>query len=137
MNRNIFLVILITGLITSSLLFEAAAGQSKPEEKLTTIKYVFEPFRTFKIEGSNLKGVKLDALTNELVKYKALHQDELFELWAEVKVTLEESAKIIEAIQKAGITLKHFWAPRSFVDPSANIGPYGSAHEDILKNLKR
>ncbi len=133
MNRNIFLVILISCLITSSLFFETVAGESKPEDKLTTIRYVFEPFRTFKIEGTSLKGVKLDDLTNELRKYKSLHQDAVFELWSEVKVTPEESAKIIEAIQSAGINLKHFWAPRSFVDPKANIGPYGSAHEDILK----
>jgi hypothetical protein len=134
MNRKyIFLLILIIGIGANSLHFESAAGQSKSEGKLTTIKYVFEPFRTFKIEGTSLKGIKLDDLTNELRKYKSLHQDAVFELWSEVKITPEESAKIIEAIQSAGINLKHFWAPRSFVDPKANIGPYGSAHEDILK----
>ena len=138
MNRKyISLVFLITILATTALLCEVAAGQSKPREKLTTIKYVFDPFRTFTIEGTSLKGVKLDALTIELIKYKALHQDEDFELWAEVKVTPDESGKIIEAIQNADINLKHFWAPRSFVDPKANIGHYGSAHEDILKTLKR
>jgi hypothetical protein len=134
MNRyNVFLLILIIGISANSLLFESPAGQSKPDGKLTTIKYVFEPSRTFKIEGTSLKGIKLNDLTNELRKYKSQHQDAVFELWSEVKVTPEESAKIIEAIRSAGINLKHFWAPRSFVDSNANIGPYGSAHEDILK----
>lgn len=126
-------MILITGIGINSFRNESLAGQSKPREKLITIKYVLDPFRTFAIEGTNLKGVKLDALTSELAKYKAAHQDDEFELYAEVKCTPEESAKIIKAIQNAGIALKHYWAPVSFINPKAKPVPYGSGHEDILK----
>ncbi len=106
-------------------------------KNLITIKYVLNPFRTFVIEGTDLKNINLAGLTHELSQYKATHRDDQFELYAEVKCTPEESNKIIKAIQKAGIDLKHYWAPISIIDPNTKPGPYGSGHVDILNNRKR
>ena len=44
----------------------------------------------------------------------------------------EVSNQIIAAIESAGVTVKHYWAPVSFVEPGSPSGKYGFGHVDLL-----
>jgi len=106
-------------------------------QRLITIRYCLKPSRTFEITGENIKGIKLDALTNVLKTHSMNHPRATYELYSEVKSVPEESEKIVETIRQAGIQLKHYWAPVSFIDPNVKPGPYGTGYVDILRREDR
>lgn len=112
---------------------EEQATVEKGKAELLTIKYSTDPFRTFEIVGTPVKGVKLEQLTEVLTEFKNNHPKVNFAFWAEVKSTPETTRKIQAAIDKAGIKLKHYLVPVSYVPPDAKSGPYGAGVVDILE----
>ena len=125
----------VLGLFIVAGLYLPAAGSTDkdPPEELTTIKYCQKPRRTFEIVGSDVKGLKLAELPEALKKHHEANPRTAYEVYAEIKTDTKESDKIIKTIQKAGVTLKHYWAPVSNVDPSKPAGKYGPGHVDLLK----
>jgi hypothetical protein len=117
------------------------AGKTNSPGHLTVIKYCLEPFRTFEIVGTDVKGIKkLGDLTAALRKHRQAHPEAEYELLAEVKSVPEGERAIIDAVSKAGITLKYYWAAFSGAPaPGVKIGPHGVGFYDILpsKNERR
>lgn len=113
------------------------APQTNSAIHITVIKYCLDPFRTFEIVGTDVKGVtKLHDLTKALRRHKKLNPNAKYEVLAEVKSTPEAEREMVKAIAGAGIELEHFWAATSSL--SSN-GPYGSGfvdHIDRHKQLK-
>ncbi|MBN1589983.1 MAG: hypothetical protein JW888_10745 [Pirellulales bacterium] len=110
--------------------------EDRPEE-LTTIKYCAKPMRTFDIVGNEVKGLTLAELPAALKKHHEANPRAAYEVYAEVKSDKETSDKIIATIQKAGVTLKHYWAPVSFPDTKHPPGKYGPGYVDLLRKEHR
>ena len=105
--------------------------------RLTVIKYCLEPFRTFEIVGTDVKGVKkLRDLTKALRTYREQNPGAKYEILAEVKSVPEEELKIVKAISKAGITLEHYWAATSTFTPGRAAGPHGLGYADHIDKYK-
>lgn len=102
-------------------------------EHVTTIKYSLEPFRTFEIVGTGVKGMRIDDLPEAISQHQQDYPGAVYEIYAEVKSGVETSDKIIEIVKGAGVTLKHYWAPVSFVDLSKAPGKYGYGHVDLIE----
>ena len=109
-------------------------AKSDPTRKsLVTIKYTLEPMRTFQVGVTNQQGLTINELAIVLRKYKSEYPGAEYEVYAEVKCVPEESERIIRTLREAGIELKHYWAPVSYIDPSGKAGPYGPGHVDIVR----
>jgi hypothetical protein len=103
------------------------------EARLVTIRYVSNPFRTFEIDGFELKGIPEEELTQRVAEHHQLHPYATYEVYAEVKCVKEQEDRIIRAIRDAGVTLIHYWAPVSFVDDGPErYHKYGIGHIDRL-----
>ncbi|MBN2579447.1 MAG: prolyl oligopeptidase family serine peptidase [Pirellulales bacterium] len=114
-------------------LVERDASPNAEKRNLTTIKYALKPFRTFEIVGTEIKGIKMEALPEAIRRHQKQHPGVVYELYAEVKCVPETSDEIISKIRSAGVTLKHYWAPVSDVDLQSVPGKYGYGHVDILE----
>jgi hypothetical protein len=119
------------GIITLLLFFMGCNVANSPAKRLVTIKYCSEPMRTFEIVRTNIKGVKLEQLTDVLKKYKSENPNTEYELYAEVKCVPEEEQAIKKAIRDAEIKLKHYWAPVSIKTDKSKESPYGPGFIDI------
>jgi len=113
------------------------SGLIKPAtpETLTTINYAAEPFRTFEIVGTDIKGIELKELREAISRHQKQHPGVAYELLAEVKCTPEQSNLIVAEIKGTGVTLRHYWAPVSCVDLKSTPGKYGRGHVDILSQI--
>ena len=106
----------------------------KDQKSLTTVKYCYEPFRTFEIVGTDTTGVSQEELPGVLRQHKINHPRAEYELLAEVKCVPEQTQAIIHAFTQAGIRLRHYWAPvSSFSFDMMEPGPYGLGHVDIVE----
>ena len=102
-----------------------------PADALSTIKYRVDG--TFEIAGTDIKGITLDNLSQELTRHQEQHAGATYELYAENKCHPELSDKIIATIRESGVTLKHYWAPYNDADPQGSPGKYGVGQVDILE----
>jgi hypothetical protein len=102
---------------------------------LITLKYSLNPFRTFEIVGTDIKGIELVNLTEALEKHKNKNPQAEYELLAEVKSAPETMEEIKKSIERSGIKLKHCWVPTSIFS-SDKPGPYGPGFIDIINENK-
>ncbi len=119
---------IIISIFIFSLQFGCATGTSQ----LITIKYSSEPFRTFEISKTDIKGIKLNNLTETLVKHKKNYPNAKYELLSEIKCVPGTEKEIKKAIKEAGINLEHYWAPVSF--DTKEKSPHGPGYIDIMKD---
>jgi len=113
----------------------AGCGEPSVDEKnLVTIEYVSEPFRTFRISGTDIQGVELEQLTEVLTKHKAKHPDAIYQFSAEVKSVPETEDEIRKAIRDAGIDLQHFWVPVSTWNPDIDLSDQEIGRVDLVGN---
>ena len=104
--------------------------------RITTIKYDFEGSETvgtFEIVGTDVKGITLGDLSQELIKHQGQHSGATYEVYAKSKCHPELSDKIIATIRGSGVTLEHCWVPQNDVDSQGFPGKYGVGYVDILK----
>lgn len=110
-----------------------AAAAVKHVTTLTTIRYVFEPFRTFEIAGTDVKGITLEELPRAVWEHQRKYPGARYEVYAHVKCVPAQSDQIIKAIRATGVTLEHYWVPISTVDDQVPPGKYGPGFVDILR----
>jgi len=135
-THGIFLLLLAT------LVGFAAWAQEDPKTNstvpITIIRYCLQPFSTFEIVGTDVKGVeKLTGLTEALRKHKQQHPQTRYEVLAEVKSTPEGERAIVAAVVDAGISLEHYWAAHSAPAPGAPAGPHGIGYVDHIDRYKK
>jgi hypothetical protein len=116
------------------LMAQGSAQETNSPVPLTVIQYCLEPFRTFEIVGTDVRGVKeLGGLTTALRKYRELNPKARYEVLAEVKSVPEGEREIVKAIADAGIRLEHYWAATSFWAPNYPVGPHGIGFVDHIR----
>jgi len=108
-------------------------AQKKSTEGLTMIRYCISPWRTFAVEGTDIKGVTIEELTVMLRQHKINHPESEYELLSDIKCQPETEQEIIQAIAQAGIQLRHYWAPVSTFGTDEKPSPYGSGYADIIE----
>jgi hypothetical protein len=103
--------------------------------KIITVLYSLKPFRTFHIFGTNIQGIKIDQLKDELVKHQAANPGFAYEFVSDVKSTIETEIEIFNVFTSAGVILKHFWVSVNIL-VTTKPGKYGLGKVDILEDLK-
>jgi hypothetical protein len=87
---------------------------------------------TFKITGTDVKGLTIEELKGALIKHQQTHPGVAYEVFAEVKTVPEGTKKIMDVFKSAGVKLLHYWAPVSNISPNEKPGKYGDGHVDLL-----
>ena len=135
---HVFRLLLVTAVLVGSVSWGQEAPRTNSPIRFTVIKYCLEPFRTFEIVGTDVRGVKkLRELTKALRNHKEQNPAAKYEVLAEVKSTPEGEKAIVEAILSAGITLEHYWAAHSAWAPGTPVGPHGIGYVDHMDRYKK
>lgn len=106
----------------------ASTTDDVPPSELVTVRYCVEPFRTFRIDGTDVTGVSLANLANVLAEHKSAHPSARYEVVAEVKSTPRTQEEIEAEFAKAGISIEHYWVAVS--DASGTASPHGPGYVD-------
>ncbi len=127
------LLAMFVGLVSSG----EEAWRTNATARITVIKHCQEPFRTFEIVGTDVKGLKkLSDLTIALRKHKEQNPGARYEILAEVKSVAEDDEKTVKAVAKAGITLEHYWAAHSDPLLDGPISPHGVGFVDLIDRFR-
>lgn len=104
--------------------------------EIITVVYGDDPFGTFTISGSDVRGIELEGLKDALVKHQEAHAG-VYEVLSEIKAMPERQKEITDAFKAAGVDLVHYWAPVSNIDPKAKPEKHGIGYVDILNSERK